>query len=214
MAVLSACRPLLTHCARAVVCTQRAFISSSRTSSLNSPLRTVSTSFKLQVQMRNFKHSTFNVQPRFARHTLVPRRADIGVENVCVMMGRALRCANNTDRSSCRYSSCRVLSTCLHHRTPTAHRKHAIVIITMSTGSLHLFIRPSVAISSDSTTGLSLLELRTSIFKPLQSRSQLKSSASSSTSFAAAYYDGRVFAQEGIRFHSMSTKVCINPSIG
>ena len=139
---------------------------------LREPPHSIATLISCSCTAFKLRFATSRIQPRFARHTLASQRKVYGgVGNVCMMMGRVPRCANNIDRSSCRYSSRRILSTYLHHRISTAHRKHAIVIITTSTGSLHLPIRPSVAIPSDSTTSLSLLELRT-IFKPLRSRNQ------------------------------------------
>ena len=128
----------------------------------------------LQASSSDAQLQEFNVQPRFARHTLVSwREVYRGVENVCLMMGRVLRCANNIDRSSCRYSSRRILQVppCLHYSISMTHRTHATTGIKTSLTSV---VRPSVAIPSDSMTSLSLVELHTT-FKPLRSRTQCSS---------------------------------------
>ena len=87
LTILFACRPSLTHYARAVVCTQRGSISSSRTFSLDRP------ALKL-------RYATSTFQPRLSWPTMVSRRADRGVENVCRMGGAGFQGAQTILMSS------------------------------------------------------------------------------------------------------------------
>ena len=111
------------------------------------------------------------------------------------MTGRVPRCANNIDRSSCCYSSRRInlqVPPCLRYRISMTHRTHATTGITTSPMTLTSVIRPSVAIPSDSTTSLSLVELHTT-FKPLRSRNLWRSPAHRLRYFSQRVTLGREF---------------------
>ena len=142
---------------------------------------------QLRCATSSVQRSTFDVQPRLSRSTLVSRRADRGVYERSMVTGRFSRCANNIDRLPPRYSSHRVLSTCLHYRTSMAHRTHATIVFITSTKSLHPPIQSPSTAPSDLTSGSFLFELRT-IFEPLGISQPAKILDSPSTGLVSACY--------------------------
>ena len=143
---------------------------------LREPHHSIATLVSCSCTALKLRFATSRIQPGFARHTLASQREVYGgVGNVCMMMGKALRCANNVDWFSRRYSSRRILSTCLHCRVSTAHRTHPMAVIITRTKNLPSLIQSPSAIPSNLTLGSSLLKLRT-IFKPSRSRNQRRSS--------------------------------------
>ena len=101
---------------------------------LREPPHSIATLVSCSCTALKLRFATSRIQPRFARHTLASQREVYGgVGNVCMMMGKALRCANNVDWFSRRYSSRRILSACLHCRVSTAHRTHPMAVIITRT---------------------------------------------------------------------------------
>ena len=121
-----------------------------------------------------------------------------------------IRCANNINLSSCRYSSRRVLSVCLYHRVSTAYHAHVTVAVKTSTKNLPSPARLLTAMPSDSMTGISLLKLRPS-FNPLPSRDQRRSPARRLQDRSQCVTLGSEFLQEQMLSPSGSTEVRTNP---